>query len=338
MSVDGSDDVDQGKSSDSEPADPPLKRLEGSQRRETRIAPPSMDVDRLPTPLVECGCEDCPDSLVDPLADSEAELYAVDRCPEPRPMTVERTSEAYLRYQRAAWNSDRYVSTYERALDTYAGLLDTDRQLQRRFDRLTTVMVTRRLSPLDDTGEWLPPVAIDAQLHDEAVMRSLTRSLRYHLDGFNFEYVGVTAATDSAATPHEHVFLWIDDPHDGVTVDHVAPALEKHVSKATNAHEGDHEYRDDGSTGAITVRHDPPLVDHVPDEGGAIIEESKASDGGSVPANTAGAQYIASQLPHLVLGDVYESGQDTSQARIDGGAVAWASPWKWTRSSSGIDL
>jgi hypothetical protein len=64
-----------------------------------------------------------------------------------------------------------------------------------------------------------------------------------------------------------------------------------------------------------------------------------ALDGSSaVPSNTAGAQYLASQLPHLVLGDVYDGTGDVAQARIDGGAIAWAATHKWVRSSSGVDL
>jgi len=330
---------------ESEPADPSAVRINGSERREVRIASRSLKPSRLPTPLIECGCGECTESLVDPLAESEETVYAANHCPSPQPMTVKRASEAYLRYQRAAWNRPADTSTYERALETYAGLLEADRQLRRDYDGLTTVMITRRLSPLDDNGGWLPPIAIDSQLQDSAAKRSFTRSIRYHLRGFEFEYLGVTATTDSAATPHEHVLVWIEDPDDTIGVNDVAPALAKHVEKVPNAYEDDHEYADDGSTGAITVRHDPPLVDHVPERMSAVFAESEAveegqspTDGDRVPVNTAGAQYLASQLPHLAIGDVFESERTVDDVQLDGGAIAWASPWKWRRSSSGIDL
>jgi len=324
---------------DQEPADPRPERIDDRARRETRLAPPAMQANRLPSPLVECGCGDCYDAFVDPLAEGGPQVYAADECSEPQPLTVERGAESYLRYQRSAWTDTSQTSTYERARGTYARLLDTDRGLRERYgDALTTVLVTRRLSPLDDDGGWLEPLAIDAQLHNESARRSFTRALRYHLRDFEFEYVGVTATTDSAATPHEHVYLWIEDPDDQVTVDHLAPAIEKHVAKVANAYDDDHPVQADGNHGAVTIRHEPPLVDHVPDRLSEIRTQSDVVDGSIVPVNTRGAQYLASQLPHLVLGDVYDGTTEVQQTRIDGGAIAWASPYDWLRSSSGIDL
>jgi hypothetical protein len=301
-----------------EPADPDPRRTDHERRRGMRIAPPSMKVDRLPDPLV---------------TDDE------------RPQTVREAAETYLKVQRSNWDSEAYTSAYERARGTYAGLLDADRQCRQEYDGLTTVLVTRRLSPLDDEGEWLEPLAIESQLHDEAARRSFTRALRYQLRSYDYEYAAITATTESAATPHEHVYLWIDDPEDAIGVEHFEPAVEKHVARVPNAHEDDHQIQAEGNHGAVTIRHDPPLVDHVPDAVEDDIEQIRAHSEAvgadeSVPVNTAGAQYLASQLPHLVLSGVYDGTVDVhaEDARVDGAAIAWASQYNWLRSSHGLSI
>lgn len=131
------------------------------------------------------------------------------------------------------------------------------------------------------------------------------------------EWVAVTSPTESAGTPHEHIYLWVDDPDDEVTTAHIVPALEKHLKHCVNAYEQHHKYRTDGSGGAITVRHDP---------------ETKAS------GQTVGAEYVARQLAHLPIADVFDGNRDNPpQAKIEGAALAWASDFKWFRSSSGVD-
>lgn len=312
-----------------EPADPPPSQVNGRTRRHTRIAPPTMKPSRLPTPVVECGCGDC-DDAVDPLADDGTTVYAADECDDAQPMTVKRASEAYLAYQKAAWDADDRTSVYERAQTTYGRLLEADREQQRQFDDdLTTVMVTRRLSPIDDSAdgdEWVHPTTLSNRLHSST--SAVMDSVRYYLREFDYRYVAVTAMTDSCATPHEHLYLWIVDPHNEVTREHFRAAVEKHVETVAGAFEADH------GRGAITVRHDPPLVDHVPDKATEIMDYTDDR----TPVNTAGAQYLASQLPHLVLGDIYDGTTDVDDARVDGGAVAWAMTHKTVRSSRGITL
>jgi len=53
--------------------------------------------------------------------------------------------------------------------------------------------------------------------------------------------------------------------------------------------------------------------------------------------NTAGAQYLASQLAHLPLADRYAGDRDDPpQALFEGAALAWASPRNWFRASRGV--
>jgi len=312
----------------SEPADPSLDREIHQQRRDTLIAPTNVDPDRLPKPFLKCGCDDCSDS-VSPLASDKQRTYAADKCPNPTPLTVQEAAEVYLRYQQSAWNSSNRTSKLQKGIATYGSLLGTDRELRLQYDDLTTVLLSRRLSPIAD-GEWITPFEIDERLHGDDTNTSVTRSLRHHLRKFEYEYVGVTATTDSAATPHEHIYIWIDDPENTISTSDFKHPIDLHIEK-TGAASKDHREGE-----AITVRHDPPLVNTEPNKIDHIQETCLTADGGSLPRNTRGAQYLANQLPHLSLADRIDPNGTVEIEQIDGGAIAWATPHKWLRSSNGI--
>jgi hypothetical protein len=170
-------------------------------------------------------------------------------------------------------------------------------------------------------------------LHGGCLHRSIRESINYQLGDFSFEWVAVTAPTRSAGTPHEHIYIWIEDPSDDVTTNHLKPGLEKHLKHCVNAYQKDHEYRTDGTDGAITVEHTPRIVEEHPDELKAIIDTTDSS----VYYNTAGAQYLASQLAHLPLGDFYYEGrEDPPDALFEGAALTWASAYNWFRTSQGV--
>jgi hypothetical protein len=170
-------------------------------------------------------------------------------------------------------------------------------------------------------------------LHGDKIHRSVRRALNYRLDAFRFEWVAVTAPTRSAGTPHEHIYLWIDDPGNDVTTDHIISARDKHLKYCTNAYEKHHQYRADGGNKAITIQHDPNLRKQPHDSVATQVIR------GNTPPhpNTLGAQYLASQLAHLPLGDYYaKNRQDPPQALFEGAALAWASPYDWLRPSNGV--
>jgi hypothetical protein len=248
--------------------------------------------------------------------------------------TVAEAGETYLKVQRSNWNDDTLTSKYERhRFETYPRILDADRQFQAEFESLTTAMLTRRLSPLDERGDWLTPWECNEMLHGGKVHRSVRDTLAYQLGDFQFEWVAVTAPTRSAGTPHEHIYLWIDDPDNDVTPAHLAPALDKHLKYCANAYEKHHRYRSDGTDGAITVQHAPTLIDQRHDE----VTRHVASGDTPPQANTAGAQYLASQLAHLPVEDYYaDDRSDPPRPLFEGAALAWASPLDWFRAGRGV--
>ncbi|MFC6614729.1 hypothetical protein ACFQAS_07125 [Halopenitus salinus] len=287
-----------------EPGDP--STANHATRRKLPLAPPSVKVERLPAPLTDCG----------------------------EPQTVEEARETYLRTQRASWNAVGRTSKYERhRYHIYPRILEADRHFRTNYENVTTAMLTRRLSPLDETDNWLTPWECNEMLHGGGVHRSVREALNYHLGDFTFEWIAVTAPTRSAGTPHEHIYLWIDDLDDDVTTEHFEPGLEKHLKYCANAYEEDHRYRADGTSGAITVEHTPRIVKQIPDKLNDINDETNSR----LLPNTAGAQYLASQLAHLPLGDFYDTErEDPPQALFEGAALAWASPKDWFRSSQGV--
>jgi len=301
---------------DSEPADP--EDPDHSARRNTPLIPSSVPLDTLPEPLTE------------------------DENGNRRRPAVSEARTTYMKIHRHLWNKDGRTSGYERhRYEVYPRLLEADRRFRYEYQGLTTVLLTRRLSPLDDCGDWLTPWECDQMLHEGTegkIQESIRRALSYHLDQFEFEWVGVTAPTETAGTPHEHIYLWIEDPANQVEVGDITPALEKHVKRCENAESEDHPWDSNADEGAIIIHHSPPLVESPPEKFFDIKEESQVyADAGIVLPNTAGAQYLASQLAHLPLGDYYnQSKDDPSPPLLAGGALAWASPHHWFRPSSGF--
>ena len=297
-------------SHDTEPADPDTP--DHSARRGMPLVPDSVKRDHLPEPL---------------------------RAEKSGAVTVAEAGELYLRVQRSNWENDALTSKYERhKSETYPRILEADRHFQMQFEGLTTAILTRRLSPVDDNGNWLTPWECNEMLHGGGVHRSVRNALSYQLDTFDFEWLAVTAPTRSAGTPHEHIHLWIDDPDDEVMADYLKPALDKHLKYCANAYERHHRYRADGTGEAITVQHDPELIESVPDEFFSITENSQTyAETGTVPPNTAGAQYLASQLAHLPIGDYYNNRRENPpQTLFEGAALAWASPYNWFRAGGGV--
>lgn len=313
-----------------EPADPNPDDIDYERRYGTPLAPSPESIYG-ETVFVECGCGEC-DDIVDPLADVESdrrtECSAYHECGSPEVVSIERAREIYVRYQTSIRNSKK-TSKYERHRGKqYPTVLNADRHFRTEYENLTTVLFTRRVHPTWGDGNWWSPVMLDHFLHHDNVKQSIRDAFDYHLQDYDFESLRVTAPTESAATPHEHWLLWIDDPEDDVTVNDIIPALEKHLETVPTARPEDHSLHPDRESTAIEIRHDPPLVD----EEQARIEESP-----ELVPHTQAAQYLASQLAHLPLGDLWDPDKPNPQdTLLEGGAVAWASRHQWFGASQGV--
>jgi len=360
--------------SQTEPADP--AQIDHSVRRRTPIAHPHTDVESIPKPLIECGCGGCPDGA-DPLAE-ESEVFrdvqmAADSCGEKaRPMTVERAATAYYVYQSALLDRpDGKGGRLGHLKTSYAEAMAAERALRHEWDgEETTALLSFRLPPVepveggvsgndDDYGihftfdsrgdtdsseqparQWLPPLQIDTRLRDP--WRNIYQALYRNLGDFEWEYYWIVSPTDSAATPHMHVYLWIQDPDDEITADHIAPAVETFVRNADSAREEHHPIDDNADSGAAVIRHDPDLLDTDSMAKGEdqIIENYEQEGEKGLQLNTAGFAYLQHQRPDWVLKRL-RSGETSipdEQTALEGAAIAWASPNDWVGSSDGFSV
>ena len=318
-----------------EPADPPNPDHE--KRRKTRLAPDSC-IDEVPKPLIECGCGHCP-SGADPLADNDNGQSAAEICECPRAVTVGKAKKIYIVYDRKKWKQSDKTSKYEEEKKNYAKILEADRDLIEEFEGLTTVLFTIRIRPRNSNKEWINPFDLLYFLFCLNSQSRIRKSIRYQLKkvkDIEYRYVSVVAPTESAATPHVHWYIWAHDPDDEITTEDFAPALDKHLQSCSLAYEEDHGYADDGSDGAISIRHDPPMTDQSPEKESDIDTPNgryEEVDG----YQTQGAQYLASQLTYLPLGDFFDSAKsDPEETLLEGAAIKWMSSYNWFNSSQGL--
>jgi len=253
-------------------------------------------------------------------------------------MTIERASEAYLRYQRAVYNREDWTSHYERTRNQHGEMMGAERDVLAEYgEDVTIIFLSFRLSPIEEiNGErrWVPPVKLDQRLHDS--WQNVYATMDYQLRDFDWEYVAVTTTTTTAATPHTHVQILVEDPDDEASAKMARSMVDSHVSNTKGAYPEDHPVEKNERDAGI-VLHDPPRVDPDEDRDLGIL---KARDGEGFPMNTVTMQYMADQRPHWALENVYNGDSDvgSDSVLVDGAAIAWASPHRWLKSSEGIDL
>jgi len=400
----------------SEPADPDV--VDHTQRLQTPLAPLDTDVSTLPKPVVQCGCGECK-ARVDPLSDEiddsdsvfadvleRSDYWAIDDCPNPVPMPVGKTIEATYRYQLSAYKRDDFSSKLDRAEQSHASILDSERDLLKQWgDDVSTALLSLRIPPIepvemgcddgdadniayvwknslstesttDDTGseqwatgrpdgvsgdcnglclksnqettnqsvdkqrQWVPPTQLVHRLRDS--WQTVYDALRYRLRDFDdWEYLWLIGTTDSAATPHMHVYVWVRDPHNELSVDHVRPAVQSFVNNTPTARQKHHTVTEGKSDAAVvhtnTLRHDD-----ISDE--QLLAAMKRREVADSPMqyNTRGLLYLLNQRPAWVIKRLTEGtvNPDDRQTRLDlaGLATSWASSKNWIGSSGRIEL
>jgi len=198
-----------------------------------------------------------------------------------------QSRRAYRRHRIGQLNSPVPTTLHRRSKKDYRRFLETDRQLQKRYDNLSTALISLRVPPVME-GAYIPPLSVLDALMDS--MSDVMNTLRYRLRDYDWEYSRVVAGTDEFATPHIHIYLWIDGTP---TFEELQPLVEKFVEKCPLAPPEGMGNR--AREGALTLRHKHGLTES---------------------GETAGIVYMASQLPHIA----YTA--DMDGASLDWGAVA----------------
>ena len=335
-------------------------RVDQGQRRQVRMAPVTLDVEKVDFPkiLTECGCGDCArvtDPHLDPSSIAETGFHdvwddilgsewALYECPDPVPTTLSKAREAYLRTEKYVHDHPEYTSRCERAAAKHGKILDAERELlHREFGGNTTaILFTFRISPIDVVdGQryWATPWELDGDLHES--WSNITGTLRYQLRdklGLNYEYLALTTATTIAATPHTHMIVWVDDPEDDVTLGECQSVVESHVNNCPRAVERHHPV-ESGKSDAAIVQHDP-WISTYDGRGGTAKRIMDAHGGEWTKPNTRVLEYAACQRPHWIIKNVYDGTTDIHRdsVLVDGGAVALARQRNWLKSSGGMDV
>lgn len=196
---------------------------------------------------------------------------------------------AYKRHRIGEFHSPKRTTLQRRSNQDYWRLLETDRELQKEYTDLTTALISLRVPPERD-GEYLPPlVTLDALMD---ALGPVMDSLRYRLQSYEYEYARVVAGTDVFATPHHHIYVWINGKP---SFEELEPVVESFVSNCSLA--PDCGTGNQACEGALSLQDDPEITES---------------------GETAGIVYIAKQLPHLTAID------EMTDDLLDWGAVAHA--------------
>lgn len=196
---------------------------------------------------------------------------------------------AYKRHRIGEFNSSMPTTLHRRSRQDYRRFLESDRQLQEVYQNFTTALISLRVPPQLD-GVYLPPlVTLDALMD---ALPPVMDALWYRLRGYEYEYARLVAGTDEFATPHLHIYVWIDGRP---AFEELEPVVEKFVEKCSLAPDDGRGNR--ASEGALTLQYEQEVTNR---------------------GETAGSRYVGTQLPHI---GYVEQMDDTS---LDLGAVAHA--------------
>lgn len=235
-----------------------------------------------PEPLDD-SVEDCY-RLQEPIADAPS-IVGDDRYLENgEPMTAFEAVGSYIKRRHgenvSADKHGFHKTRQWRRKRQYALGKAMDRHLLDAYENPTTALLSLRVSPAD-RGR----LTLLNGLH-KAIEPTIDQ-LRYRLQeatdaplsSDEWEYFAVIAGTEKRATPHLHILVYCDG---NVSRKRFAPVVEKFVAKCPFAPDDMRGNSPDG--GAISLRGDG--ADNIP----RMDDE---------PAESAGATYVLTQLPHL---------------------------------------
>jgi len=209
--------------------------------------------------------------------------------------------------KRHGWTKDRRYY----AKQQYKRGMALDRQLLTEYENPTTVLLSLRMSP-PDAGR----LTMLASLKTAA--DSTITQLRYRLqnapdapfEADEWEYMAVFAGTEERATPHLHIYVWVDGD---VSRERFKPVVNKYVETCEFApDDGRGDCPDDGA-----VRVQGNGDDDVPRVDDDVLDPTDCEYAGR---NSQGAVYVLTQLPHLRAVDEMTRDELLHSATID----AWS--------------
>lgn len=226
----------------------------------------------------------------------DADLVDKDRYldDDNRPLTHFDAVGSYIEQRHSeSTSAKRYGWTKGRqyyAKQQYKRGMGFDRQLLAEYDNPTTVLLSLRISP-PDAGRltMLTALKTAADVTIKQMDYQLCRAPDAPFEADEWEYMTVFASTEKRATPHLHIYVWIDGDVSRVPFQHV---VNKFVNRCQFA--PDDGTGNDPNDGAVRVRGNGD--ERVPRVDDGTLNPAECEYTGR---NSRGAVYILQQLPHL---------------------------------------
>lgn len=297
---------------DAEPHDP--QYLSHDERRDTRLHEPEYNCARLPDPLTE----------------------EVDG--RQLPMKLSEAREHYLGLKYNQMDTDGWDSPLDHTQELYGRVLGGERVLIEQLSDPSVCFLSLRQSPVRygrGGRQWIEPLRLRSNLNRawQNVRQTLYRNLRAYQ---RWEYVLVCSYTRSAATPHYHVLVYVEDPDDDLSVSVARSAVDSYVRANKQAHKQHHEVTRGESDAGIVTHDIPHTWDKVPEESHRHVLQYRDHDP-FVPTSSF-LRYMMTQYPHWVLNHVWDGASDihAHDPLVDGATISWASPFDDYSSSQGF--
>lgn len=200
------------------------------------------------------------------------------------PLTAFEAVGSYIRRrhgQNTSAKAEGYTTKQQEQLDLYGVGKEMDRQLVRKYDNPTVVLLSLRVSPSPVRRRVTLLEAIsDAWDETRGALRyRLQEAPGAPLTASQWEYFAVFAGTAERGTPHLHFVVYCEGD---VPRSCFEPVVEKFVEKCHDAPDDGRGNDPSEDTISIRVNGDDtiPRMDDAPEE-------------------SAGATYVLKQLPHL---------------------------------------
>ncbi len=302
---------DQYEHVDAEPHDP--EYISHKARRDTRLH------ER------EYNCDQLEDKVVETVDGDQV------------PMKLSDAREQYLGLKHNQMNTDGWISPLDRAKDLYGRALGAERELMDEIANPSLLFLSLRQSPVEyDRGRrWIEPLRLRSELNKswKNVRQTLYRKLSGH---DRYEYLWVCSYTRSAASPHLHVLVYVDDPDDELSISTARSAVNSHVRANDYAEKQHHEVEPDQSDAGIVTHSVPKAYDEIDDNDLADVYYYRDEESFSLTSTFL--TYLLSQYPHFVLEHVWNSNSDihAHDPLVDGATISFASQFDEYGSSRGF--
>lgn len=253
------------------------------------------------------------------------------------PMKLSKAREQYLGLKHNQMNTDGWYSPLDRAKDLYGRALGGERELMEQIANPSLLFLSLRQSPVEyDRGRrWIEPLRLRSELNK--AWGNVRQTLYRKLSGYDrYEYVWVCSYTRSAATPHLHVLVYVDDPDDELSISTARSAVNSYVKANDYADKQHHEVTKGESDAGIVTHSVPRDDDRIPDDSYKEVLEHR--DGDSFKPTSSFLLYMMTQYPHWVLSHVWDGSSDlhAHDPLVDGATISFASQFDEYGSSRGF--